>query len=89
MKTEEKISRGQHAERLLKDSLLDEALSAIKGACFDEIENNGKYDEDELKNIFYILKAQKLFESALRGYLVEGKLTAQSFAVENIKGIKR
>ena len=86
---QQKINKGHHAERLLKDPLLQEALNVIKQRCFDNMQQMESYQEDEIKAAYYLLKASNMFETVLKGYIRDGQIVASDLSSENIKRILR
>lgn len=70
------IDRAAHAQRLLQDELLQDALKAIK----DEIQrvwiDCPQRDKDGKEALWQLAKTADKFESLLKGYIETGKLAA-------------
>lgn len=68
---EMKARKGEHAERLLKDPLIAEALSTVRQNIYDRIAKSDYNDKDDRENLYYVLKAaeefEKFFTDAMRG----------------------
>lgn len=84
------IDRAEHANRLLQDQLLQDALKAIK----DEVQrvwiDCPQRDHEGKEALWQLAKTADKFESLLKGYIETGKLaTANLKHFEERKGLRR
>ena len=74
---QDKIRRGQHAERLLKDPLMVEVIDGMKRTVFHNIETSNYKDIDEREDLYKMLQAINAFEKDLK-QRIQGGVKAKS-----------
>ncbi len=84
------IDRAEHAQRLLNDELLKDALKAIK----DDVQRTWidcpARDKDGKEALWQLAKTADKFETLLRGFIETGKLAKINLkAFEEQKGLIR
>lgn len=77
MSLEEKVLRGQRAEQLLADPILNEAFEAVKKELFDAWATTPARDTDAREWLWMLLQASTRFESIFRGIVDTGKLARE------------
>lgn len=84
------IDRAEHADRLLNDTLLQEALAAIKGEVHRAWIDCPARDHEGKEALWQLAKTADKFETLLRGYVETGKLARMNLkAFEERKGLLR
>lgn len=68
------IDRAGHAERLLQDDLLKEAVEAIRKEVFQAWIDCPARDKEGKEALWQLAKTTDKFEQLLRGYIESGKL---------------
>ncbi len=67
-----KANRADHAERLLKDTLLREAIDGMKATVFKNIETSHFSKTEEREDLYKMLKAINGFEGELKRWVRDG-----------------
>jgi hypothetical protein len=84
------LNRGEHANRLLQDELLQEALQAIKDEVVATWADCPARDKEGKEALWQLMKTANKFESLLKGYIESGKLAAMNLkAFEERKSLLR
>ena len=84
------IDRAEHADRLLNDQLLQDALSAIKSEVQRTWIDCPARDHEGKEALWQLAKTADKFESLLKGYVETGKLARMNLkAFEERKGLLR
>lgn len=84
------IDRAGHAERLLRDELLQQALAAIKSEVQRAWIDCPQRDKDGKEALWQLAKTADKFESLLKGYIETGKLAQANLkAFEERRGLRR
>ena len=84
------IDRAGHAQRLLNDELLQEALGVIKSEVVLMWVDCPARDAEGKEALWQLAKTADKFESLLKGYIETGKLaTANLKHFEERKGLRR
>ena len=66
--------KAEKAQHLINDPLLNEAVCAMRKACYDVIESSQLADRETREDYFMLLKVVMLFEGELKSYINRGKL---------------
>ena len=74
------IARGNNAKRLLENTLLKEALEAVKKRCRDTAENSQPSQVDVREASYWLLCAVKELEGHLTSFVNTGKLASYAQA---------
>lgn len=83
-------SRAEHAQRLLNDQLLQDALKAIKDEVLRVWIDCPQRDHEGKEALWQLAKTADKFESLLRGYIETGKLAQANLKhFEERKGLRR
>jgi hypothetical protein len=72
------ISRGVHAEKLLKDSLLIEAFETVKQALTTKWESSPVRDKEAREYLYLMIKATNDARGYLEQAVRDGKVTVHS-----------
>lgn len=80
-----KSSRGEHASRILGDSLVQEALKGMRDTVFHNIETSNFKQADEREDLYKMLKAISAFERQFKDAINGGK-KAKSRLMELLRG---
>lgn len=84
------VSRAEHAQRLLNDQLLKDALQAIRDEVVRTWEECPTRDAEGKEALWQLMKTAGKFESLLKGYIETGKLaTANLKHFEERRGLRR
>lgn len=84
------VSRAEHAQRLLSDQLLKDALQAIRDEVVRTWVECPARDQEGKEALWQLAKTADKFESLLRGYIETGKLaTANLKHFEERRGLRR
>lgn len=88
--TQTDLNRAEHANRLLQDQLLQDALKAIK----DEVQrvwlDCPQRDHEGKEALWQLAKTADKFESLLKGYIETGKLAKANLkAFEELRGLRK
>ena len=84
------IDRAGHAERLLNDELLADALQAIRNEVVRTWVDCPARDKDGKEALWQLAKTADKFESLLRGHIETGKLARVNLkAFEERRGLRR
>ena len=78
MSPEEQVDRGQRAQRLIDDDLLQESLKAIETEVVRQWENCPARDNDGKEALWQLMKTSKKFRGLLLGYVSTGRLAADN-----------
>ncbi len=70
-------ARGQHAQRLLEDELLQAALQALESAVIEQWEQCPARDAEGKEALWQLYKTSKKFRNLLVGYVETGKLATE------------
>lgn len=73
------IDRGQRAQMLLDDSVLQEALDAIEREVVDQWADCPARDKEGKEALWQLLKTSKKFRALLLGYVETGRFEADKF----------
>jgi hypothetical protein len=68
------VRRADHAERILKDPLINEAFDAIRDNIFKKISVSSFGQKDEREDLYRMLRAVESFEGQFKKYINDGKL---------------
>jgi hypothetical protein len=83
------IDRAGHAERLLNDELLKEAIQTIRNEIIRQwVATEHKQDKDR-EGFWMFAKTVDNFELLLRGYIQTGKLAADKLRIEEKRGLRK
>lgn len=85
---QEKIQRAEHAERILNDRLVKEALEGMRETVFHNIRTSNFKQVEERENLYKMLKAIDGFEEEFRRQ-IQGGIKARSRLQELLNKIKR
>lgn len=79
MNDQDKINRAKYADDLKRNPLLQEALTAMKAACFEEFRSTKKRwrFERKLKETWETMKAMERFERYIDRCVAEGKVVEE------------
>lgn len=84
------IDRAEHANRLLNDQLLQDALKAIKDEVTRTWLECPARDHEGKEALWQLAKTADKFEALLRGHIETGKLAQMNLkAFEERKGLRR
>lgn len=84
------IDRAEHANRLLNDQLLQDALKAIKDEVTRTWLECPARDHEGKEALWQLAKTADKFETLLRGYIEAGKLASVNLkAFEERRGLRR
>lgn len=83
-----KIQRGEHAERILNDTLVKDALSSMRETVFHNIRTSNFKQVEERENLYKMLKAIDGFEEEFKRQ-IQGGTKARSRLQELLNKIKR
>lgn len=84
------LDRGEHAQRLLNDQLLQDALNAIKAEVVKTWVDCPARDKEGKEALWQLAKTADKFEALLKGYIETGKLAAANLKhFEERKGLRR
>jgi hypothetical protein len=84
------VSRAEHAQRLLNDQLLNDALRAIRDEVVRTWVECPARDAEGKEALWQLAKTADKFESLLKGYIETGKLaTANLKHFEERRGLRR
>lgn len=90
MNTQAEIDRAEHAQRLLNDQLLKDALAAIKAEVVKAWVDCPARDKDGKEALWQLAKTADKFEALLKGYVETGKLASANLkAFEEKRGLRR
>lgn len=90
MNTQAEIDRAEHAQRLLSDQLLQDALAAIKAEVVKAWVDCPARDKDGKEALWQLAKTADKFEALLKGYVETGKLASANLkAFEEKRGLRR
>ena len=89
MDDEKAKRKAEHAERLLKDPLLQEALEELKETCFYNIETSSHTAIEEREDLYYMLRCIKAFESRLKTYIKTGTVSMHNMNIKKVSQLKR
>lgn len=78
--------RAEHAERLLKDQVLQEAIQGMRDTCYHNIETSNHSQADEREDLYYMLRCIRAFEEKLKTFVRAGKVEVNNM---NIKQLMR
>jgi hypothetical protein len=82
--------RAEHAQRLLNDSLLQEAMQAIRNEVVRAWVDCPARDTEGKEALWQLARTADKFDALLRGYVETGKLaTANLKHFEERKGLRR
>ena len=70
------IARGKHAEQLLADPLLQEALATLDAQLIEAWGATGADDADKREQLWALLKAGRRFEAYLRALVDNAAIVA-------------
>ena len=70
---EAKKRRGEHAARILKDSLVNEALTGMRETIYHNIRTSHFKDAEEREELYRMLKATDAFERQFKDAINGGK----------------
>jgi hypothetical protein len=83
------MERAAHAQRLLSDELLQEALQAIRNEVVRTWVDCPAMDKEGKEALWQLAKTADKFETLLRGYIETGKLaTANLKQFEERRGLR-
>ena len=85
---EAKKRRGEHAARILKDSLVQEALNGMRETVYHNIRSSHFKDVDEREDLYRMLKTVDCFERQFTDAINGGK-KAESRLKELLNKITR
>jgi hypothetical protein len=85
---EEKVRRAEHAERILNDKLVKDALNSMKQTVFHNIETSHFKHVDEREDLYKMLRAINAFEEEFKQHIQGGK-KAKSRLQEILNKLKR
>ena len=68
-----KMRRGQHAARILKDSLVQEALTGMRETVYHNIKTSHFKQSEEREELYRMLKAIEAFEREFKDRINGGK----------------
>ena len=80
MTQDETILRGENADRLLRDKVLQEAIAGMKKEIIDQWSATPARDSEGRDWVWRHYKVVERFESILKGYVESGKM--ERFKVE-------
>ena len=80
-----KINRGDHADRILKDPLIQEAIKGMRDKVFQNIRTSHWKDVDEREELYKMLKVIDDFEHQFTDAINGGK-KAKSRLTDLLKG---
>lgn len=83
-----KIQRAEHAERILNDKLVKEALTNMRETVFHNIRTSNFKQIEERENLYKMLKAIDGFEEEFKRQ-IQGGAKARSRLQELLNKIKR
>lgn len=84
------INRAEHAQRLLQDELLQDALKTIRDEVVRMWVDCPARDQEGKEALWQLAKTADKFESLLKGYVETGKLaTANLKHFEDKRGLRR
>lgn len=84
------VSRAEHADRLLNDELLNQALQTIRDEVVRMWVECPARDKEGKEALWQLAKTADKFESLLKGYVQTGKLATANLKVfEERKGLRR
>lgn len=84
------IDRAEHANRLLNDQLLQDALKAIKDDVQRAWIDCPQRDHEGKEALWQLAKTADKFEALLKGYIETGKLASANLkAFEERRGLRR
>lgn len=81
------IDRGQRAQMLLDDSVLNEALDAIEREVVDQWADCPARDKEGKEALWQLLKTSKKFRALLLGYVETGRFEANQFKRHDKPGV--
>jgi hypothetical protein len=84
------MDRAEHAQRLLSDTLLQDALNAIKAEVVKTWIECPARDSEGKEALWQLAKTADKFEALLKGYVETGKLASANLKhFEERKGLRR
>lgn len=84
------IDRAEHAQRLLTDHLLQDALKAIRDDVVRTWVECPQRDQEGKEALWQLAKTADKFEALLKGYVETGKLAQSNLkSFEERKGLRR
>jgi len=84
------VSRAEHAQRLLQDELLAEAMQAIKNEVQRAWIDCPQRDKEGKEALWQLAKTADKFEALLKGYVETGKLASANLKhFEERRGLRR
>ena len=86
--SENEHQRGQMAESLLNNAVLQEALAAIECEVIAQWEACPARDQDGREQLWMLYKISKKFRGLLDGYVQTGKLAAENMRLEKERRFK-
>lgn len=80
-KTEQAIFRGERAQRLLEDELLQEALATIEAEYTEQWKNSPARDAEGREKLFLMVKTVQRFRTELTTVLQTGQLARHNLTL--------
>ena len=74
MNDNEKARRGERARQLIKDPLIQESLTSLRGIVYKNIESSHYSKVDEREDLYNMLQAINGFESQFKKMMRDGEL---------------
>jgi predicted GNAT family acetyltransferase len=87
-KLRNEVQRAEHAERLLKDTLLNEVLSSLEETLYHNIKTSTYKQVDEREECYRMLRVVESFRGQFESLIRNGKV-ARSRLDELLNKIKR
>lgn len=78
MTKEQRITKGNHAKRLLEDEVLCDAFDSIERDIFEEWRTSNVMDYDVRSDLFLTLKCLERLKARLRATLDDGVIASRS-----------
>lgn len=94
MTDEEKVKRAQHAEQLLNDDVLKDAIRQVRDKCIEDFKGAKAGDIEGLRTARMTFETAERFVNALTGYVRDGqfatmKINAAKAAKAKPQGARR
>lgn len=89
MTDEEKIRKAQHAERLLSDDLLKEAISKLRESAIEKFRSASATDVNALQAARSYQDAADQFEQNLKTIITDGKIAKRNAELKKPTAAKR
>jgi hypothetical protein len=67
-------TRSDHAERILKDPIINDAFTAIRENIFKKIAESDYTQADQREDLYRMLRAIESFEGQFKRYINDGKI---------------